>query len=488
MIPASLIPGRRLFRAAMVTILSLGLSAATVTVAQAQAQTQPSAPKSKVKQAAAKPVAKVAPRAQKVQQAVAKAPTSTLPRKSERYASLILDTETGSVLHDTSAYETRHPASLTKVMTLYMTFEAIEQGRLRMDQRVPVSGWASVQSPTKLDLKEGDTVPVRDLILGLITKSANDASVVLAEAIAGDEDVFAQRMTQRAIQLGMTATTFRNASGLPNDQQVTSAHDMAVMALAVMRDFPTYYPLFSTQEFSYAGRVHTNHNRMLGWYGGAEGLKTGYTNASGFNLIMIAKRDGRRLVGVVMGGDSAQSRDNHMAELMDKGFGSTGTLAGNGRIIKASAKPANAGSTLTPLARVGNAPPAPMLPPSFNDLTPAKQGMASNKLPPNPFAVASAKQTPQGGEPTAVAMQIGAYSDADAARRAVTLARFSLPDLGGNGSIAPVERNGRTLYRARILGLGEDQAAVGCRRLAQANILDCSVVRVEADDVDMAAN
>ena len=269
-----------------------------------------------------------------------------MPRKSERYASLVLDAQSGQVLHDASAYETRHPASLTKVMTLYMTFEAIEQGRLRMDQRLPVSGWASIQSPTKLDLKEGDTVPVRDLIFGLITKSANDASVVLAEAIAGDEDVFAQRMTQRARQLGMNATTFRNASGLPNDQQVTSAHDMAVMAMAVMRDFPTYYPLFATQEFSYAGRVHTNHNRMLGWYGGAEGLKTGYTNASGFNLIMVAKRDGRRLIGVVMGGDSAQSRDNHMAELMDKGFGMTGgtLVAGNGKVITVGAQPANAGS------------------------------------------------------------------------------------------------------------------------------------------------
>lgn len=478
--------GRRSFGAVVAALLAVTLTAPAAPVAHAQTTS-----KSKVKQAASKPVAKVAPRAKKIQ-AAKRAPSSTMPRKSERYASLVLDAQSGQVLHDASAYQTRHPASLTKVMTLYMTFEAIEQGRLRMDQRLPVSGWASIQSPTKLDLKEGDTVTVRDLIFGLITKSANDASVVLAEAIAGDEDVFAQRMTQRARQLGMNATTFRNASGLPNDQQVTSAHDMAVMAMAVMRDFPTYYPLFATQEFSYAGRVHTNHNRMLGWYGGAEGLKTGYTNASGFNLIMIAKRDGRRLIGVVMGGDSAQSRDNHMAELMDKGFGMTGgtLVAGNGNVITVGARPANAGSNLTPLARVGTAAPAPMLPPSFNELTPAKQGMASNKLPPNPFAVAnnSAKQTPQGGEPTQVAMQIGAYSDAEAARRAVTLARFSLPDLGGNGSIAPLERNGRTLYRARILGLGEDQAAIGCRRLAQSNILDCTVVRVDPDDVDMAAN
>lgn len=485
MIQASDFLGRRFYRPVAAALLALGLSGTTVSLAHAQN----AAPKSKVTQAASKPVAKAAPRATKAQ-AASTAARSTLPRKTERYASLIVDAQTGQVLQDVNAWETRHPASLTKVMTLYMTFEAIEQGRLRMDQRLPVSGWASIQSPTKLDLKEGDTVPVRDLILGLITKSANDAAVVLAEAIAGDEDVFAQRMTQRARQLGMTSTTFRNASGLPNDEQVTSAHDMAVMAMAVMRDFPTYYPLFATQEFSYAGRVHTNHNRMLGWYGGAEGLKTGYTNASGFNLILVAKRDGRRLIGVVMGGDSAQSRDNHMAELMDKGFAATGgtLVAGNGKIITASAKPANAGTNLTPLARVATATPAPMLPPSFNELTPAKQGMA-NKLPPNPFAVAgTGKQTPQGGEPTAVAMQIGAYSDAEAAKRAVALARFSLPDLGGSGSIAPVERNGRTLYRARILGLPENQAEIGCRRLGQANILDCNVVRIEASDVDIAAN
>ncbi|MGE0152525.1 MAG: serine hydrolase [Reyranellaceae bacterium] len=466
----------------MAALLALGLSAAVVSVAHAQAN----APKSKVKQAASKPAAKTAPRSKKAQ-AASRAP-STVPRKAARYASLVVDAQSGQVLNEASAWETRHPASLTKVMTLYMTFEAIEQGRLRMDQRLPVSGWASIQSPTKLDLKEGETVQVRDLILGLITKSANDASVVLAEAIAGDEDVFAQRMTQRARQLGMTATTFRNASGLPNDQQVTTAHDMAVMAMAVMRDFPTYYPLFATQEYSYAGRVHTNHNRMLGWYGGAEGLKTGYTNASGFNLVMVAKRDGRRLIGVVLGGDSAQSRDNHMAELMDKGFAMTGgtLVAGGGKVIAANARPANAGSNLTPLARVGTAAPAPMLPPSFNELTPAKQGMASNRLPPNPFA--AAKQTPQGGEPTAVAMQVGAYSDADGARRAVALARLTLPDLGGNGTIAPIERNGRTLYRARILGLAENDAEIGCRRLGQANILDCTVVRIEANDVDQAAN
>ena len=475
--------GWRLARAMFAAVVAVGLMV-PLAAAPSFAQTTT---KSKVKAAASTPVSKAAPRSKKIQ--TAKRKPSSKSDTSDRYAALIIDAQTGRVLHEANANELRYPASLTKAMTLYMTFEAIEQGRLRMDQRLPVSVSAASQPPTKLGLKEGDTVPVRDLIYSLITKSANDAAVVLAEGLGGDEDVFAQRMTTRAHQLGMKSTTFRNASGLPNDAQVSTASDLAILAMAMMRDFPTYYPLFSMQESSYAGRVHTNHNRMLGWYAGAEGLKTGYTNASGFNLLFVAKRDGRRLIGVVMGGRTAQSRDTHMGELMDRGFGIDGSrmVAGNTRVIAAAAKPATAGrSDLTPLARVSTASPAPLVPPTFNDLSTKKP--APSRLPPNPFATSSSVQTGQGGEPAQYAMQVGAYSDADTARRAVSLARFSLPDLIGSGTIAPLERNGRTLYRARIVGLPEDQAALGCRRLSQNNILDCAVVRVEADDVDIAAN
>jgi len=475
--------GWRLARAVFAAVVAVGLMAPLV-AAPSLAQTTT---KSKVKAAASKPVSKAAPRSKKIQ--TAKRKPSSKSDSSDRYAALVVDAQTGRVLHEANANELRYPASLTKAMTLYMTFEAIEQGRLRMDQRLPVSGSAAAQPPTKLGLKEGDTVPVRDLIYSLITKSANDAAVVLAEGLGGDEDVFAQRMTRRAHQLGMKSTTFRNASGLPDDGQVSTASDLAILAMAMMRDFPTYYPLFSMQESSYAGRVHTNHNRMLGWYAGAEGLKTGYINASGFNLLLVAKRDGRRLVGVVMGGRTAQSRDTHMGELMDRGFGVDGSrmVASNARVIVAAAKPAAVGrSDLAPLARVSTASPAPLAPPTFNDLS-AKKPIPS-RLPPNPFATSSAVQSGQGGEPAQYAMQVGAYSDADTAKRAVSLARFSLPDLNGSGTIAPLERNGRTLYRARIVGLPEDQAALGCRRLSQNNILDCAVVRVEADDVDIAAN
>lgn len=470
---------RRLWRALFAVVLAVTFSVPAIQVAEAQ-----SSSKSRVKAAASKPISKTAARMKKIQAAKRGAkPGAT--SAANRYAALVIDAQTGQVLMSANADAIRYPASLTKVMTLYMTFEAIEQGRLRMDQRLPVSGWAAIQSPTKLGLKEGDTVAVRDLVYGLITKSANDASVVLAEALAGDEDVFAQRMTQRARQLGMKSTTFRNANGLPNDRQVTTARDMAVMAMAVMRDFPSYYPLFATQEFSYAGRVHTNHNKMLGWYSGAEGLKTGYTNASGFNLVLVAKRDGRRLVGVVLGGKSAQARDTHMAELLDKSFGGSYVASGS-NVVTAAARPPLTGGASPTVAR--SAPPPPAVPPTLANL-PDKPPAA--KLAPNPFAVAAVNpsaEVPQGGEPTKYAMQVGAYSDSDAARRAVSLAQFSLPDLRGAGSIAPVERNGRTLYRARIIGMPEDEAALGCRRLSQSNILECSVVRVEVDDVDVAAN
>ena len=163
-------------------------------------------------------------------------------------------------------------------------------------------------------------VIVRDAIMGLVTRSANDAAVVLAEALGGDEESFAQLMTQKARQLGMSATMFRNASGLPNREQVTSARDMARLAHALLRDFPHYYPVFSVQSYAFRGRPLENHNRMLATYAGADGLKTGYTAASGFNLVMSALRDNRRLIGVVMGGDTAFARDRLMAELMDRGF------------------------------------------------------------------------------------------------------------------------------------------------------------------------
>src|SRR5205814_5490311 len=199
-------------------------------------------------------------------------------------------------------------------------------GRLSLGDTLAVSMNALNAPPTKIGMQPGGTVMVRDAVMGLVTRSANDAAVLLAETLGGDEDSFARMMTQKARQLGMSSTVFRNASGLPDPEQVTTARDMARLANALLRDFPHYYPVFSVLTYNYRGRPLENHNRMLASYAGADGLKTGYTNASGFNLVMSALRDNRRLIGVVMGGDSAGQRDRMMAMLMDQGFATAATM------------------------------------------------------------------------------------------------------------------------------------------------------------------
>ena len=248
------------------------------------------------------------------------------PAVDGRDAYIILDATSGRELSSDQPDQLRHPASLTKLMTIYLTFSALDSGRLSLGDGLPVSINALNAPPTKMGLPPGGTVSVRDATMALVTRSANDAAVVLAEALGGDEATFAQMMTSKARQLGMSQTVFRNASGLPNREQVTTARDMARLAFALMRDFPHYYPVFSVQSWPYRGRSLENHNRMLGSYEGADGLKTGYTNASGFNLVMSAMRDNRRLIGVVMGGDSAGQRDRMMAMLMDQGFATAATM------------------------------------------------------------------------------------------------------------------------------------------------------------------
>jgi D-alanyl-D-alanine carboxypeptidase len=246
--------------------------------------------------------------------------SSFAPAFAARSAAIIMDAATGAVLYEDDADEPRYPASLTKVMTLYLLFEALDAKRITLDTRFPVSARAANQDPTKLGLRPGETIAVRDIILGLVTKSANDAAVVAAEGLAGSEPEFARQMTEKARKLGMANTTFRNASGLPDPQQKTTARDLAVLARAIIKTFPHHYHFFDTPSFSYKGITHANHNRLNNWYEGADGLKTGYIRASGFNLVTSAKRDNRRLIGVVMGGISPGSRDQEMARLLDAAF------------------------------------------------------------------------------------------------------------------------------------------------------------------------
>jgi D-alanyl-D-alanine carboxypeptidase len=236
------------------------------------------------------------------------------------YASLIMDSSNGRILHEVNADAPRYPASLTKMMTLYLAFEALDDGRLGPDQRLWVSAHAASQPPTKLGLRPGQTITVENAILALVTKSANDMAAAVAEGVAGSEPVFAGRMTARARQLGMERTWFANASGLPDPDQVTTARDMSILALALVHDFPHYYHYFSTEHFVYGGAVHPNHNRLLGAYGGLDGIKTGYTYASGFNLVASARRDGQRLIGVVLGARSPTSRSVIMTSLLDQAF------------------------------------------------------------------------------------------------------------------------------------------------------------------------
>lgn len=240
-----------------------------------------------------------------------------------KFASIIVDGNSGAVLQATSPDGIRHPASLTKIMTLYLLFERLESGKIKLDTEMPVSKHAADQDPTKLNLRAGQTIRVEDAIKGLVTRSANDAAVVIAEAIAGDEDAFAQMMTRKARALGMSKTVYRNANGLPNDEQVTTARDQAALGRAIQERFPRYYRYFATSTFNWRGQSIRNHNRLLGSVEGVDGIKTGYTRASGFNLVSSIHRGNRHLIGVVLGGRSGGSRDaimrNLLAENLDKG-------------------------------------------------------------------------------------------------------------------------------------------------------------------------
>jgi D-alanyl-D-alanine carboxypeptidase len=229
-----------------------------------------------------------------------------------RHAAMAIDGNTGETLHAESADELRHPASLTKMMTIYMVFEQLEAGRLTPSTKLKVSQEAASAAPTKLDLEPGEQIAVIDAVKALITKSANDMAIVLAEAIGGTEAKFAELMTQKARSLGMRNTTFRNASGLPDSGQVTTARDMLTLALRLQDDFPKLYPLFATRTFSYNGATHKNHNTLLGTFEGIDGIKTGYTRMSGFNVVTSLRRGEKHIVAAVFGGATAGTRNATM--------------------------------------------------------------------------------------------------------------------------------------------------------------------------------
>lgn len=385
-----------------------------------------------------------------------------------RYAAMVVDAQSGAVLYARRPDIPRYPASLTKMMTLYLAFEALEAGRLRLERKLPVSKRAAGQAPSRLGLKAGQSITVRDAVLALITKSANDAATVLAEAISGSESKFGVRMTKRARALGMTRTRFTNASGLYNRRQVTTARDMVTLAIALQRDFPQYYPYFATRSFRYGKRTYRNHNRLLERYAGTDGIKTGYIRASGFNLVASVERDGQRLVGVIFGGRSTRSRDREMVKLLDQGFG---TL----RVRKKRS--------------AANLPPLPTRKPQSPP--PAAVGLAAAPAPPatptapvaahvtavieTPAEAGSAEPGPLAGEDWSI--QVGAFRRlASAERQAEAAVRVAPGPLGDAGvSILAVHDAERTLYRARLVGLSEHAARDACGLLKRKRI-GCTLV------------
>lgn len=243
-------------------------------------------------------------------------PTAT----AEKYASIVVDLERDEVLHARHADEPRYPASLTKVMTLYMLFDAMKAGEVRLHEQLPVSRTAASQPPSSLRLRAGSTITTKQAINALVTKSANDVAVVVAERLGGSEARFATLMTAKAQAMGMESTTFKNASGLPNSQQLSTARDMAVLAERLLDDHADYYGYFSNKKFSWGRATYKNHNRLIGDVEGVDGIKTGYTRASGFNLMTSAKRRGRRVVAIMFGGSTARSRDQHVTDLVEAAY------------------------------------------------------------------------------------------------------------------------------------------------------------------------
>ena len=403
-----------------------------------------------------------------------------------RYASIVIDASDGGVLSAASPDAARHPASLTKVMTLYVLFGEMRRGRVTMDTRIPVSARAASRPPSRLGLPAGSSIAVRDAILSLTTRSANDVATALGEFLGGTEDRFAQMMTMRARAIGMSRTTFRNASGLPDISQVTTARDMATLGRRLIADFPEHYPAFGTPSFAWRGQWVNNHNRLLGSYPGADGIKTGYIDASGFNLIASARRGGMRLVAVAFGGATGGERDSHVADLLDAGFANaaSGVRAAPALVAEAPAfDPAIRGapgallggvvgsaraSTLSAAALGGPVMAArPVLAPSLRGaaaapmLTPV---IARPPFPSRPEPAPASRRAPapapSGGE---WGIQVGAFGSPAEAQRAAQAARRQHG--AGRASVETARINGRVYHRAQIVGMSQNAARAACARM-----------------------
>ncbi len=355
-----------------------------------------------------------------------------------KYAAIVVDAGTGEVLYARNADRHRYPASLAKMMTMYLTFEALEAGELRLDQPLTISKYAARQPASRLGLSAGQTITVEEAVLALVTKSANDVAAALAETLGGTERKFAFEMTRVARKLGMKRTRFRNASGLPNRRQRTTARDLSILARALIHDFPQYYHYFSTESFTFNGQTYRSHNRLLRSVPGADGLKTGYISASGFNVATSVQRGQTRLVGIVMGGKSARTRDNEMRRLLELTFE---RLDDRQRELHPPPKHKPKG-TRTAMA----GPQAPIAPRIST---------------PDEDAVGSAALAGEWG------IQVGAFQSFAAAQaRASAAAGLARELLGGHEvSVVSTEARGAYLFRARLTGFDETEARAACTLL-----------------------
>jgi D-alanyl-D-alanine carboxypeptidase len=386
---------------------------------------------------------------------------------TSRYAAFVVDENTGTVLHSRRSEAQRYPASLTKMMTLYMLFEAIESGEIGLNDQIRISQNAAEAIPSRLGVPAGETLTAETAIRALVIKSANDVAVAVAERLGGGESRFAELMTERARELGLENTTFRNASGLPDRRQRTTARDMARLAIALHRDFPDYFHYFDEDRFRFNGRTYRNHNTLVGRVEGVDGLKTGYIRASGFNIVVSAERGDHRLVAVVMGGPSGSARDAHAEELIEAAF-ATLEQREDTRLFAALSSPRVSPMRQQELIAMDVA--------ALHLAEPTEMG-SSQAAPPVRIVLADEDEMTRPAEPEAArepsllrgrwAVQVGAYNTAGRAREQLDrVTGFSLAFGAAQPAARSVDIDGDRLWRARFEALTEAEARQACADLA----------------------
>ncbi len=385
-----------------------------------------------------------------------------------KYAAIVIDANTGKTLFASSADAPRYPASLTKMMTIYMIFEAMAQGRINRNSRVPFSAQAASRPPTKLGVRAGGSITVDTAIKALVTRSANDVAAAVGELIGGSEEGFARLMTTKARQLGMSSTTFRNASGLPNSAQRTTARDMAILGMALREHFPRDYAYFSTRSFAYGKSTITSHNRMFGRLKGVDGIKTGYIRASGFNLVTSVSDGERRVVAVVMGGQSARSRDDHMAALIREHMPKASRRGGGPVVASRQVTPgtarvaANAGAIALPVqsAPVPDSRPVDEVAAVLAYAAPVPSAAPADVPTPGPAAEIDSMQTAS-TRPSGWVIQVGSLGSEPEAVAFLTRTAERAPQLlaDASGFTEVFSKGGATYYRARFGGFSSKSAA-----------------------------